>query len=336
MYNLGMDPHGFDNTGALDKPQDARDVKLGAATPAQYTYRPVLMDESAWSMPIEYQGQQPACGAHSGVELKDLSLGGRYSPRFTWADIKTFDGFPIESGTDMRSIFKSITKRGVLDFPLLGNDVYLTMDVYAHPLITHHMNSEAAKKSGQGYGFIADLSFDGLKQFIDDHGPTIVLLRIGKEWWTAANGTSSWKESDVLPVRPPAQIVSGHFVVAHSYDEQYIYFVNHWSDQWGRKGHGYFGKEYMPFVNDAGALFPLLFTKDLYYKMQDPDVKRLQQTLNKDPRTQVAASGAGSPGNETEYFGWLTLVAVKKFQSLHGVPNTGYVGPLTRAVLNTA
>lgn len=331
-----MEIHGFETLGAIEKPEDPRDIKLGAAAPAQYTYPATLTNDKAWAMPIEYQGQQPACGAHSGVEMKDLALALRFSPRFTWADIKTFDGFPLSAGTDMRSIFKSITKDGVLDFDLLGNDVSLSLDEYAHPSLTQTMEADAAKHSGMGYGFIQDLTFDGLKQFIADHGPTVLLVRVGKEWWTSPSGAGSWAEQDILPIRPPATIVSGHFVVAHSYDEKYIYFVNHWSDSWGRKGHGYFGPEYMPFVIDAGALFPLTFAKDLYKGMMDPDVKRLQQVLNKNTSTQIAAQGAGSPGNETEYFGALTLAAVKKFQALHGVPQTGYVGPLTRAVLNSA
>jgi hypothetical protein len=56
------------------------------------------------------------------------------SPRFTWADIKTFDGYAIQDGTDMRSIFKSLTNTGAADFPLLGNDVSLPLAAYAHPL----------------------------------------------------------------------------------------------------------------------------------------------------------------------------------------------------------
>jgi len=76
------------------------------------------------------------------------------------------------------------------------------------------------------------------------------------------------------------------------------------------------------------------FNSDLEYKMTSPDVKNLQIVLNKDPNTRVAVSGAGSPGQETNYFGSLTLAAVKKFQAANAIPTTGYVGPLTRAALN--
>jgi hypothetical protein len=76
------------------------------------------------------------------------------------------------------------------------------------------------------------------------------------------------------------------------------------------------------------------FYTDLEQGMTNAEVLKLQQTLNLDPATRVAVSGAGAPGSETTYFGSLTLAAVKAFQAKHGIITTGYVGPLTRAQLN--
>src|SRR3989344_5517096 len=52
--------------------------------------------------------------------------------------------------------------------------------------------------------------------------------------------------------------------------------------------------------------------------------------------TQVAVSGAGSPGNETSYFGGLTLAAVKIYQAQQGWTPANQAGPLTRAKLNAS
>jgi len=96
----------------------------------------------------------------------------------------------------------------------------------------------------------------------------------------------------------------------------------------------------VPSVPSAPATVSALFTGPLYNGLSHADVKRLQQLLNSDPDTRIAASGIGSPGNETDYFGSLTEQAVQKFQVKHGLAapgdsGYGYVGPKTRAVLQS-
>jgi hypothetical protein len=72
------------------------------------------------------------------------------------------------------------------------------------------------------------------------------------------------------------------------------------------------------------------------------DVLALQILLNRLGLT-LGAAGAGSPGNETHYFGPRTQSAVQRLQAKYGIVSsgspftTGYgaVGPKTRALLNT-
>lgn len=72
------------------------------------------------------------------------------------------------------------------------------------------------------------------------------------------------------------------------------------------------------------------FTKDLYFGVEDPEVKELQKFLN-EQGFRVSWFGAGSPGNETAFFGLLTENALKRFQKAKGIsPASGYFGPITR------
>lgn len=65
------------------------------------------------------------------------------------------------------------------------------------------------------------------------------------------------------------------------------------------------------------------------------EVKMLQEFLNAHGYV-ISASGAGSPGNETSFFGPLTRAAVMKYQKAKGItPAVGYFGAITRASVNS-
>lgn len=87
-----------------------------------------------------------------------------------------------------------------------------------------------------------------------------------------------------------------------------------------------------------------LFPRNLTLGDSGEDVRALQQTLNASADTRVASAGVGSPGQETDYFGSLTRSAVIRFQEKHATIiltpvglsyGTGFVGPATRAYLNS-
>jgi peptidoglycan hydrolase-like protein with peptidoglycan-binding domain len=78
---------------------------------------------------------------------------------------------------------------------------------------------------------------------------------------------------------------------------------------------------------------PIAFTKDLEVGDTDAEVRALQVFLNAQGFV-VATSGAGSPGNESSYFGARTKAALAAFQKARGItPAAGYFGPKTRVML---
>lgn len=76
---------------------------------------------------------------------------------------------------------------------------------------------------------------------------------------------------------------------------------------------------------------PWIFTRNLEVGMRGEDVKALQIFLNAKGLV-IAASGAGSPGQESDYFGARTKAALAKYQTANAIaPAAGYFGPKTRA-----
>jgi hypothetical protein len=92
----------------------------------------------------------------------------------------------------------------------------------------------------------------------------------------------------------------------------------------------------------AGPSPSYQFTVNRQLWDEGPDILALQQFLNTHG-FEVAQSGPGSPGNETDFFGLLTYAALVKFQDAHAAEiltpvgltqGSGYFGPATRAFVN--
>lgn len=248
-------PHTFSTLGGKRRIPDPTEHRVGGVAP--YSFVPVLTNAAAFAGPIYYQGQRPACGAHAGTWLKGaLDSFEKETPRYTWVNIKRDDSSPSE-GTDMPTIFKALGVYGGETFEPLGNNVALDdVDYASVTALTQAMITNGQANLLGTPAYLQDHSFNGIKQAIHDHGYVILLIDVCARFWTAANGQTSWAESDILPLASPSTqfpVIDGHFIVAHSYDENYIYFANSFGPTWGKSGHGYFGVDYMPWVIEAGV-----------------------------------------------------------------------------------
>lgn len=331
--------HDFSNLGGKEGPSDPEDYKLNLGTAVSVPL--VYMSDAFFNRKVFYQQQIPDCGANAGAfmaEYLDEVNGQTYSPDFQWIDIKTVDGLPLSDGTDMRSIFKSLT-RGSLPYDLLPEQTSLPLSEFSSPKrVSASMKQEAVKHVISTYGFHTEpLTMADLKAIIYQNKAVCLLIRLGNEFWTDKNGKVSWAEKDIMPLRTPKQIVSGHFIIAGAYDENYIYFANWWSKDWARSGYGYFAENYLPQVVQVGTIVDSpdkviapTFTRDMYLGVNGEDVRMWQMYLN-NHGFLVSKSGQGSPGQETTYFGQLTQQATIAFQKAHNIkPPAGYMGKLTR------
>lgn len=103
------------------------------------------------------------------------------------------------------------------------------------------------------------------------------------------------------------------------------------------------GQVSAPAASASSSVCPYTWTRSLSVGDSGPDVMKLQQFLNSNDATRVAASGIGSAGQETDYYGGLTGEAVKKYQTMYsaqilaplGLVNpTPYFGNSTRGHMN--
>lgn len=244
--------------GAIITKPDKRDFRLdliGADVPIPETYSTDISN-----IPILHQRQQPACGSHSATALKmiqeknDDEANPNYTARLHWHVTKSRDGIPLDNGMTINDLFKTLQSPSVCDLSLLDNNTSLSLQDYFNIVPTQAQLDNASGKLIDNYAITYNPTFEQLKRAIYLNKAVIVLYRCGQNMYKGANGVISWQEKDILPLSPNRYPMdSGHFVCATGYDKDYIYFSNSWSTDWGRKGVGYFGADYMKYVVAIGT-----------------------------------------------------------------------------------
>ena len=308
------------NLGGLSRPYDSRDFNLGM-------YQPDTLFPESYKTDISkvrkiYQNGWPACGAHAGSHFKEIQesvqdgLYREYSPKFLWNQIKKIDGFPPAMGTDIRSIMKALYTKGVCSYSLLPNNYTDNLTQYSYAPISQEMLSNALPNRIGAYAFNNYPTVDELKAAIYKNKVVIALLWIDEGFFFTNKPT--FTELNKF----------GHFVVFYGYDSEKLYMID------STESIEVFLEKEMPFtalkfIREIATAIDLpnqfIFKNNLYYGMKNnSDVKQLQIRLGL------------SPENQTGNFGPLTLAAVIKYQVANKIfPPHGFVGPLTRAKLNT-
>lgn len=215
------------NLGAIERPEDKRDFLLGSvqapvAIPAQY------VPDVSWLV-RNYQGQTPWCGEHALTHFQAILLhiftptvNQRYSPRFSAIKVKQIDGFPLDAGTDMRSLLKSLQNDGADDYEPLENDVTLPLPTYANPaVITPDMNTNAAAKKIVSYAF-GNTDSQSLCQHIYQNKAVLLLIKCDDGFWGTATPTFTTPKY-------------GHFVTAFGYDANSIHIIDSADETFGIK-----------------------------------------------------------------------------------------------------
>lgn len=368
--------------GGRQSPEDRRDIPFAAVAPAiaevlPDSYKPAWLDQ----LPIWYQRKLGACVGHAWAkarqktELQETKRLVPISARFLYALAKSKDGVPGDSGTYPRLVAKILKTYGVCTELTFPNDTTLPFEEYVDvSKIPQAAYDEAKPYAIDGYSFVNAQDLNELKRAIIYSGENlqdiVMLVDVGKEWYTRADGQISWLASDILPLRPPVQVISGHEIYPTHFEKDpangktKIWHINSWSADWGDHGKGWFYyedyalhiKEVMVAIDipanvlDAVKKLPSketfthAFTRDIEQGERSDEVIALQSALMLDGEFDRVLYTELLQTNELGYYkpGGVTQAAVLAFQRKYKVASSNElnilqgrrVGAKTRSKLN--
>ena len=211
------------NLGAIKRSYDNRDLSLGAISAPQSLWpTPKAYSSDVSNIRHYYQNGWTTCGAHSGAALKsfqefrDTGMTDGCSPRFLWNQIKKIDGYGIYDGTDMRSIFKTLSGVGDCHYTTMPDDHSLVLSEYS--VVDAAQMDKASDEAGEAiidaYGFLPNgFTLQDLKDAIYRYHQVLMLIRCDDGFFGNKIPTFSTKKYC-------------HFVVAYGFDEEKIYILD--------------------------------------------------------------------------------------------------------------
>ena len=320
--------------GAFESTRDSRTVPFETTLAA-------LLDKGGYDyLPedIEHQWKVGICTAIHLIQERQKANGKKYSSDFQYLlQKKYYDGNWTEGSSILHAL--KVGKR----FGFLPREQW-THTTEADRKLTYSQYIAKLKAiSEEEINRLIELCVDKIPGYtqVDVNNPMAmakainesqsgILCRfeVGKEWF----------KPDTNPLTPPVTSISGHGIIQAKFNYETSYLgtlPNTWGSLWADKGKAdYNWSNYRP-TEAWIVVSKVFFVNDLKLGMTHPDVKRLQVFLNTH-QCIVSTSGNGSPGNETDYFGEKTRLALVKFQKLNGIqPAVGYFGSITRAKVNS-
>lgn len=224
--------------GAKPSKKDIRDFKDKVLAPAPYKTHH-MTDISM--LAVTHQRKVGICMAETvcrHVEYlyyKKTGVYTRLSRAFLYIVTKKFIDKDRDEGTSFRAGFKAAQDYGICPESVFPTNTNLEHSEFLDQKIPYQAWDEAKKfKMGAYIPIPTDISL--LKAAISKYGLIAVRMELGEEWFTP-----SWKASDILPLRKPKKIISGHAVSLYGYDENNLnHLRNSWSEEWADKGNGYY------------------------------------------------------------------------------------------------
>jgi hypothetical protein len=309
--------------------------------------------------PVTMQSKEPACVNFLVALIMQIHFYKKtgkiinFSPRFGDVLCKKYDGQPITGGTYIRLAFKLAAQYGMATTATVPNDVTLPIEQYRNQaILTPAAYAEAAQYKIPGY---IQVPLNNMKDFIYSFGLIGTARWIGDEWFTAPNGTSSWTDSDIDPLRPPKQVISGHITGDFGWSGNLHRLRNSWSSAWANKGNAdYDITQWLPFITESWVIAEV--PADLQSFLHDlPSPTNFHYQWNTD-----MTQGTGPTDNikflqiglmilgymtppaidQLGYFGPKTAAALLAYQLANNVPGAAALGgsicgPHTRQALNS-
>lgn len=323
------------STGALENAPDVRDIELSSIQ-NPISDKPASHITDISHIDVSDQGSLGTCVAQvfalyaTYLDYKETSKVTYFSKRFLYALTRAFSGFREEDGQGLypRDAAKVLTNVGII--PDDGTNPNMSHSEYVNYKPTAEQLTVANTYRTKGYAFV-----DRTKEALID-----AIYQNGLVGASLPYNPSSWIKTFLAKV---FRILGRHYITIYAYNtignDTIFYFRNSWSKFWGSQGNGSFmWEDFKDTIKDMIVFTDMpndvlkrakdsrfIFLRDLKIGDKGDDVRRLQEWFLKLGLLDDKVDG---------HFGARLKDAVMQYQRLKNIPNTGNVGPLTRASLN--